>query len=270
MLAFLSRLGYILNMLGFFFKKAFFDGWDHLFSLVLLNMAFLGLLALGIFLPSAFPAGSAPFFACLVAVILLASVWWATCVYALVAVADYGSMQFKDILPTLKKALVPGLQFGGLSALLVIALSIGLPFYFSKGGYLGAAAGGLLLWCAIFFFLAFQWFLPLRARFGGGFVKNMKKCFIFTLDNGVFSLFMFFYNLVTLVLSVILALLLPGFAGMALALDDGIRLRVLKYDWREQNPQANPKEVPWDALLVEEKELVGKRSFRGMIFPWKE
>jgi hypothetical protein len=28
--------------------------------------------------------------------------------------------------------------------------------------------------------------------------------------------------------------------------------------------------VPWDALLAEDREQVGVRTLRGMIFPWKE
>ena len=43
-----------------------------------------------------------------------------------------------------------------------------------------------------------------------------------------------------------------------------------KYDWLEANPEANRKKIPWDALLMDDKERVGKRTLRGMIFPWKE
>ena len=28
--------------------------------------------------------------------------------------------------------------------------------------------------------------------------------------------------------------------------------------------------IPWDALLAEDREQVGVRTLRGMIFPWKE
>jgi hypothetical protein len=42
-----------------------------------------------------------------------------------------------------------------------------------------------------------------------------------------------------------------------------------KYDYLEKNP-GDRRRIPWDALLVEDRERVGKRTLKGMIFPWKE
>ncbi len=257
-------------MLGFFLKKAFFDGWDNLFSLIFLNLAFVAFVALGFLVPPLFGTGTPLFFVAIMGFFLLAAVWWSTCVHALVAVSDFGRVGWKELPALLKKAILPGLQFGALSALLLVALLTGLPFYLSRGGLVSAAAAGLLLWCYVLFVLAFQWFLPLRARYGGGFVKNLKKCMVFFFDNAFFSVFVFFYNFAGLLISCLLALLMPGFAGMALSLDDALRLRALKYDWFEGSPESRRLAVPWDELLVEEKELVGKRSLKGMVFPWKE
>lgn len=262
-------------MLSFFIKKAFFDGWDHLFGLVLLNFAFLALLAAGIFLPGLFPAGSPGFYLVLGAVILAAALWWSVCVHGLVAVADFGSLSFRDMPGLLRKSAMPGLQYGLLVILIVLALAEGLPFYLSRGGLLGVLAAGILLWGAVFFLLAFQWYLPLRARFGGGFRKNFRKCFVFFFDNALFSTFLFFYNAFGLALSAFLAFLIPGFAGAALAMDDALRIRVYKYDWLEANPEAASdkalrKDIPWESLMAEDQELVGKRSIRNMIFPWKD
>ena len=38
-------------MIAFFIKKSFFDGWDHLFSLILLNLGFILAVAVGFVLP---------------------------------------------------------------------------------------------------------------------------------------------------------------------------------------------------------------------------
>jgi hypothetical protein len=257
-------------MLAFFMKKAFFDGWDNLFSLVLVNLGFVALVALGLFLPPLFGRGSLAFFATIVAILLLGAVWWAATVQALVAVADFGKLAWRDGLQLIKKAIIPGLQFGLISIIVTVALYVGLPFYLSHGGFFGALAAGLLLWLGVIFALSFQWFLPLRARFGGGFAKNFRKCFIFAFDNVFFSFFVFLYNVIELVLSVVSALLLPGFAGLALNLDDAVRIRALKYDYLEVHPGIKRNELPWDEILVEERELVGPRTLKGMIFPWKE
>jgi len=55
-------------MLGFFFKKAFFDGWDHLFSLLLLNLGFCLLVILGLSVPPLLKAAGlvAAFYALLI------------------------------------------------------------------------------------------------------------------------------------------------------------------------------------------------------------
>jgi hypothetical protein len=73
-----------------------------------------------------------------------------------------------------------------------------------------------------------------------------------------------------MVLSMFLGFLAPGPAGVLLFLDEGLRLRLLKYDWLEANPDANRRKVPWDALLIEEREKTGTRSFKNFIFPWKD
>ena len=70
--------------------------------------------------------------------------------------------------------------------------------------------------------------------------------------------------------SIFTAFLFPGFGGLLVWHQAAMRLRLYKYDYLEENPGANRKKIPWDGLLVEEKEKVGKRTLRGMIFPWKE
>jgi hypothetical protein len=73
-----------------------------------------------------------------------------------------------------------------------------------------------------------------------------------------------------LAVSLFLALLFPGPAGILLFLDEAMRLRLLKYDWLEANPDANRRKIPWDALLIEEREKTGTRSLKSFIFPWKD
>lgn len=257
-------------MIGFFFKKAFFDGWDNLFSLVLLNAVFVALAALGLLLPSVSAAPGWLLFVAAALALIAGTVWWSACVFALRRVADFGSVKIADIPSALRAGLVPGLQIGALMAALLVLLRIGLPFYFTRGGLAGVLAAGVVFWLALATFLSLQYYLPLRARLGGGFIKNMRKSFILFLDNPLFSVFLFLYNAVSLVLSGFLAFLAPGPAGAALALDCALRLRLYKYDWLERNPGAPRRAVPWDELLEEDRELVGKRTLKGMIFPWKE
>jgi hypothetical protein len=257
-------------MYGFFIKKAFFDGWDNLFSLVLMNAGFILISSAGLLLPQAL--GAAPALGLVAAALALVAgaIWWSACVVGLKPVADFGAFRLADLGGALKAGLVPGLQAGGILAAAFVLLSVGLPFYMSRWGLAGAFAAGILFWCAVVLFVALQYYIPVRARFGGGFRKNLRKCLILFFDNPLFSVFLFLYNTATLVVSFPLAFLLPGPAGMALALDVALRFFERKYDWTEANPGADRRKVPWMDILEEDRELVGKRTLKGMIFPWKE
>ena len=257
-------------MIGFFIKKSFFDGWDHLFTVMLLNLGFIAAAAIGMVLPGAFGL-SDPAAGVFIAVSLAAaSVWFSTCIYALKDVSDFGSFRLRDLGAHLKHGLLPGLQVGAFAIACYFILSIGLPFYISLGGIIGALAAGVVFWCSIVLILALQYYIPLRARLGGGLRKNLRKSFIVFFDNPGFSLFLFLYGAVNLALSLCLAFLIPGFAGLALAENVALRLRLFKYDWLEEHPGESRRAIPWDELLEEDRELVGKRTLKGMFFPWKE
>jgi hypothetical protein len=69
---------------------------------------------------------------------------------------------------------------------------------------------------------------------------------------------------------VFLAFLFPGPAGILLYLDEAMRLRIFKYDWLEANPGENRRKIPWDTLLIDDRERTGTRSLKNFIFPWKD
>jgi hypothetical protein len=257
-------------MIGFFFKKAFFDGWDNLFGIAALNVVHLVLAALFVVLPLSLGVSTAVTVIFFVIGVLLDSIWQAGCAELANGIADYHSIGFKAALDAAGRAVVPGLQKGLVNLILIFSIMYGFPFYLSTKGYLGIFAAGLLFWSVIIALLIFQYYLSLRYRFGGGFIANVKKAAIVFLDNPGFSIFLLFYNFVTAIISLLPAFLAPGLAGIALANADAVKLRLMKYDWIEKNPGADRKHVPWDELLVEERELVGKRTLKGMIFPWKE
>ena len=257
-------------MLGFFLKKSFFDGWDHLFAILLLNVGFLLSASIGVFVPAWLGAPGWLGF-CLAALAMgVGAVWWSACHFALRRVADFGSLSFSDIPAALKEGLVPGLQVAAFLLLGYAVLTVGLPFYLRVGGVLGALAAGVIFWFSVVVVLALQYYLPLRARLGGGLRKNLRKSFVLFFDNPGFSVFLLIYSALNLALSLLLAFLLPGFAGVALAGNVALRLRMYKYDWLEANPGADRRKVPWDELLKEDRDYVGKRTIKGMFFPWKE
>ncbi|MGD9938900.1 MAG: hypothetical protein AB7T74_03760 [Clostridia bacterium] len=257
-------------MIRFFIHKAFFDGWDNLFKLAALNVGFL--LASGVFILGPDIAG-APLPLILTGFLLTlaaSGIWWSACVHALSRVADYQEVGIQEIRQALREGLVPGLQFSAMAAALVVILAVAFPFYLGRSDALSIVALGIIFWSALGAMLTLQYYLPLQARLGGGFRKNLRKSFFLMMDNPLFSLFMLVYNALVLVASMFLAFLIPGPAALALNLDVAVKLRLYKYDWLEANPDSRGKKIPWFELLAEDKERVGKRTLKGMIFPWKD
>jgi len=257
-------------MIGFFIKKAFFDGWDNLFSLAAFNIVYLALAMLFMALPLSLGIGDALSIAFLVLGILAISQWQAVSAFAMDGVSNYRSPGFKSTFAFFGKSWKSGLVVGLLNLALFFSFTVGIPFYLAQKGFLGLFLASLLFWTCLVALLSSQYYLPLLVRRGGGFRKNVKVALILMMDNLGFTVFLFLYNVVTLIVSVLTAFMAPGMAGLALASADAVKLRMMKYEWLERNPQADKKHVPWEELLEEEKELVGERTLKGMIFPWKE
>jgi hypothetical protein len=257
-------------MIGFLIKKAFFDLWDNLFRIALVNLGFIACMAFLVYLPGLFEGIPALNLGLLFFGILGSGVYLAAAAESVKALSDYGSFGFGDFFNNLKKVWPMGLVWGGIVLVFTYLITFVLPAYVSLNSLLGLVLGVLVFWLVVIGILSLQFFFPIRARLDTKIGKILKKSFIFFFDNTGFCIFSLFCNFIALVLSVFLVFLFPGPAGILLFLDEGLRLRLLKYDWLEANPQADRKKIPWDALLIEEREKTGTRSLKSFIFPWKD
>ncbi len=257
-------------MIGFYIKKAFWDGWDNVLTLALFNLGHILIGGLAFFLPSILGAESVVLMLCFGLGILGLSVWQAVIAFAMRTVADFGTPGFKESISAIDKAWKPGVALGATLVLILFSVVIGVPFYLSRGGFLGVILASLLFWTCLIVLLASQFFLPLAARREGRLLKHAKHALILVADNPGFSLFLLLHRMATMLLSVLMAFLLPGLAGAALGGADAVKLRLKKYEYLEQNPGADRRKIPWDSLLEEDRELLGKRTLKNMIFPWKD
>jgi hypothetical protein len=257
-------------MIGFLLKKTFFDGWDSLFRLVLLNLGFIASAAVPIFGAHLLAANPPLSFAVFILGVLWCFVYLTASALVLRKISDYGMFGFGDLVEALKDSWFSGLVLGAMVSGGIFLGSIVLPFYFTMGSMFGIFAAALVFWTLVVVSLALQYYLPLRARLDRDPRKIVKKCFILFFDNPGFSLFAAVHNLVAGVLSLFLAMMIPGPAAILLFLDEALRLRLLKYDYLEAHPDADRKKIPWDDLLAEDREKTGTRSFRSFIFPWKD
>ncbi len=59
--------------------------------------------------------------------------------------------------------------------------------------------------------------------------------------------------------------------GLVILCDNIVKSYIMKYKYIEENHITNARtKIPWEALLLEENESIGRRTLKGMIFPWKE
>jgi hypothetical protein len=257
-------------MFGFLIRKFFYDMWDNLYKLALINLGFLASLTIPILIPPLFESIPALAMGILALGILWCCVYLSAAALSLKALSDYRSFGFADFFRNLKTIWPAGLLGGGIFFIGYLLITMVLPFYFSQGSFLGLLLGSLVFWALLAGILGFQFFLPIRSRLDTKLPRVIRKCFIILLDNTGFCIFSGIFALVILAISVFLLFLFPGPGGILLFLDEALRLRLLKYDWLEANPGADRRKIPWDALLIDEREKTGTRSLKNLIFPWKD
>ena len=244
-----------------------------MFKIVVLNLGFVACTAIPIFLPVLADKlfnSTALEIIVVAAGILICSVYLSAAANSIRVISDYSTFSFGDFFKSFKVSWPAGLVMGGFVFLVFIIVSFVLPFYMTMEPPLaGLALSAIIFWTTVFALLSFQYYFTVYARLGSNIVKSFKKCVLISMDNTGFSIFLILNNIIALIISVFLAFMFPGPIGVLLYIDEAIRLRLLKYDWLEANPDADRKKIPWDALLIEDREKTGTRSFRNFIFPWK-
>lgn len=256
-------------MFGFLIKKAFFDMWDNLIKIVILNLGFILLLAASFFTLSAALKSSALLFIPLGLLAAILVVYTGVVSWMTSQMADYSRPEWAAILEALRATWPTSLAFAGLNLLLGFLFYTGVRVYGQLQSFIGPLAQAFLLWVMVFWALASQYFFPIQARLDRRFFKAIKKMFLVLLYDPWFTVGLLIGSLLIFVLSFFTAFLLFGFSTILLWWNVALKLRLYKYDHLEKHPE-DRRRVPWDSLLVEDRERVGKRTLKGMIFPWKE
>jgi hypothetical protein len=257
------------GMFGFLIKKAFFDLWDNLIRIVILNLGFILLLAVLVYFPLLFKNSPPLFYTFLGLGLGLLFVYSGVVSWMAGQIADYRKPELRELPGVLKATWPTSLLFAGLNLLLVFLLSVAFPVYGRLKSFAGPLASSFLFWVVVVWVLASQYFFAVQSRLHRKFFKMLRTGFLLFLDNPLFTLGLFLGGLLIFALSAFTAFLLPGIAAVLLWQNIALKLRLYKYDHIEKHPE-DRRHVPWDALLVEDRERVGKRTLKGMIFPWKE
>ena len=212
----------------FFIKKNFYDGWDNMLTLIVVNIvimaASLGLLSLIYALHRSTPL--------VIALIILFGIVMS--ILALAAgeiassAANFGSAHIADFFRAIPSCIADGIRFGLILAVVGAASYVCIPFYFVQKTLPAMFIGSMFVWLVIFTLLSLQWFVAIRSLLHNNFRKCIKKCFLIFFDNIWFSLFMAAYTFFLTALSVFLLGLLPSLSGIAMAQVNALRVRFYK------------------------------------------
>ncbi len=268
-LFFLLREVIFLPMVGFFIKKAFFDGWDNLIPMVLFNIAHMVFLLVVLGILYAFGSSPAVGIPLLLLLLIVYSIYDAAQASATYGWASYRANSFADFKSGIVRNYRHGLLLGLVRCIMLFVCFVVIPFYFRAGGVF-TIISMVLFWFSLSALLAMNYYMPLSLALPGDRpMKTLKKCFIVLADNVVFSVFFGIYIFICTIFTIVTVGFLPGFSGMQLASMDAVRLLMLKYDYLEEHPEGRKQRLPWEEILWDEEEKVGPRSLKNMIFPWK-
>ncbi|MBR5400271.1 MAG: hypothetical protein IK102_00555 [Treponema sp.] len=272
-------------MYGFLLKKNFCDGWDNLLSVVIVNVLFLismvGIVMFSAFITSRFADSLSDLtFYLIQAGILLLGIF-ILMIFSLsygemsVKIANFENARVVDFFINIPKVLLDAFLFAVLIVFIAFISFYSITFYIAKqDSIFSLFVGALIFWIDIFVVLALQWFVPIRCTFHNKFFKCIKKCFLIFMDNTGFSLFMAFYNLLLIALSILPIGFFPSVAGVAISKQNAFRIRMYKYDYLEEHPELKTpgerRKIPWEELIFEDRETLGPRKLRSFLFPWKD
>lgn len=262
-------------MFGFLIKKAFFNYWDNFYRMFLLNLGYILVITIGLgawylismLLP--LPLLLKEFVIILIFITII-NIYNGALYCFTRDIADDNQPGFKDFFVHLKKSLLTSLFFSLIFSVFIFIFIFAFNFWESMDNFFGAVAKVFLLCAAVIIVISSQYFFPIHAGLDKRFFKTIKKMFLIFIDNPLFSFGVFISSLLIPVVSLITLFMIPGLSSVSLFQNVGLKLRLYKYDYYEDHPGTDPKKIPWENLLQADQEKVGKRTLKGMIFPWKE
>ncbi len=281
-----GNIKYYSIMFGFLIKKSFFDIWDHMISTFLMNiiglLSLFGGLALVSFLPPSVGMISLIPLSFIVVIVI------GTISYLCGDFVFGNHSGFRGIGEQCKGSLKHSLLFAGIMMFLILFLFVGVPFYLSMGVF-GWIVISIIGWLILFTLLALQFYFPIGKQLRNPPLKVLKKCYLILLDNtptavlmgllsmgpllGILIIPFFgssgFWGIVISICGLFL-IFFPGLGGLCIFQQNALKLIMKKYDFLEDNPECTKKDLNWDEVLFEEREKLGHRTIKGLIFPWKD
>jgi hypothetical protein len=262
--------GKFLEMYGFLIRKSFADLWDNIYVVILLNLCFLLMFALLFYLSLIMKANNFLSYIAMLISLIIIFIFSGGASGIAKDISDYRNPQFVDLFTHIKKSYLSSVFFALLSSVLFFPQNMILNFYGKLNSNISTPVLTLFLLFNMIWILSCQYFFPVQSNLDKRFMKIIKKMLLVFFDNFLFSILIFIIGLVIFIFSAALIFLLPGLSFVFLLWNVTLKTLLYKYEFLENHPNFNRKRIPWDTILTEEKEKLGKRKLKGLVFPWKE
>jgi hypothetical protein len=252
-------------MIKFLLRKTFLHCWDNLYKLLCVNLCLALLVALYVYLAS-LRGGGYPG----ILIIYLFNLLIGTTSVVASRISDYELPEVSLFVLAAKTVWKDALFFSACFELHGMVLGYVIPFYLTLGNRLaGLLLAMLLFWVCVTWWLAMIYYYPVRLRLNLPVLTAARKAFLLFTDNLSLSFAIFLLSAVSLMLSLVTSMLLPGISLMLVFHQVAGRTLLLKYRYLESHPRAK-RDIPWSLLLKDDLEVIGGRPLKGIIFPWKE
>lgn len=257
-------------MIRILIKKAFFNTWDNLFRVVFLNIGFLIPTSLFIYAPNLSSSAVTLYLLRLFAIAIFI-IYTGAASSVCYAITNYKTPGFAMFYSAIRISYRSSLLFIVVNVIWFQVLSVAFQVYGNLSHeMIKIVAQVVLVWITISWLVAVQLFFPVQSSLDHTVIKIFKKMILLFFDNAGVMFLISVGSLITMSLSVVFGTILPGLGAVLIWQNAALRLLLYKYDYLEKNPKAIGGKIPWDEILIEEKERIGNRTLRGMIFPWKE
>jgi hypothetical protein len=255
-------------MFLFLIKKTFFDFWDNLGAILIINLGYFAIFAFALYVPSHFPRY--PILSLFAYFIKFSLFFLYTGVIdrMIKQYADCSNASFSEVIPYLKASWISSFLFSGflLGVFLMVIASVN---YLKRAtGFMSALGFGMLFWVIVFCLMILPYFFPFDARSKGNFLTCLKKAILLFIDNVLFSLGLLIGALIICGISAFFVFIIPGIGMLLLWYNVAVRLRLAKYDYLEQHPNTRRWNIPWKQILQDDMQRLRSRTLKRLIFPW--
>ena len=257
-------------MFLFLIKKTFFDFWDNLGAILIINLGYFAILAFTLYVPSHFPPLHILSLFIYFIKFSLFFLYTGAINRMIKQYADFSSASLSDFIPHLKASWASSFLFSCFVLGVFLIVLASLNYLRLVTGFMSAPGFAMLLWIIVICFMILPYFYPFDARSNGNFAACLKKAMLMFIDNVLFSLGLLVGALIISGISTFFIFIIPGIGMLLLWYHVAVRLRLAKYDYLEQNPNTKSSNIPWKVILQDDMKRLSSRTLKRLIFPWLE